>query len=301
MILLHIRNVAAQLLSAYYLSGKRVKEVKKKAADGEILLSVYFHNPSKHLFSSCIKWFKKNGFSFISVSELNEIIENKLPLPKSTVVLTVDDGWKENKENIFEVAEAEQVPVTIFITTEPVEKEKRYWWSTVQEGIKKGLCNETVMGLKKVPNAKRMEVVEKLETQLPTERDALLITEIQQFKNSKYIQFGGHTVTHPILPQCSNDVSEYEIETAKQKLEQWLSKPINSFAYPNGSYTQREIDLLINKGYHISFNTIPEYIKKDSLLKPYELPRFDVLENVSLTENICRMTGIWFQRKNNQS
>jgi peptidoglycan/xylan/chitin deacetylase (PgdA/CDA1 family) len=292
--------MAAFLLSAYYLSSKRVDKVKKKAADREILLSVYFHNPSKQLFASCIKWFKKNGFSFISVSELNDIIYNKLPLPASTVVLTVDDGWKENKENIIAVAEEEQVPVMIFISTEPVEKGKRYWWSVIEEGVEKGLTKHTVPGLKKVTNAERMEVVEDIEKQLPTKREALLVQDVKNLKESKYIQIGSHTVTHPILPQCNREVSEFEIETSKQKLEEWLNQPINSFAYPNGLYTQREIDILKQKGYSIAFNTIPQYISNDSLLKPYELPRFDVLENVSLVENLCRMTGIWFQRKNNQ-
>jgi peptidoglycan/xylan/chitin deacetylase (PgdA/CDA1 family) len=297
MALLNLRNGVAWLLSTYYLSSKRLKHVKKRAANGDILLSVYFHNPSKKLFYACIKWFKKNGFSFISVSDLVDIIDNKLPLSKSSVVITVDDGWKENKSNIIEVAEEESVPVTIFISTEPVEKEKRFWWSLVEEGRKNGLCKETVQELKNVDNVERMAVIENLENLLSSKRDALRVSDIQAFEKSKYIQFGSHTVTHPILVKCTNEVSEYEIETSKQKLEFWLNKKIISFAYPNGSYTKREIDHLKNKGYQIAFNTVPKYIQKDDLLKPYELPRFDVLENVSLVENICRMTGIWFEKK----
>ena len=297
MALLNLRNGFAWLLSTYYLSSKRLRYVKKRAANGDILLSVYFHNPSKKLFCACIKWFKKNGFSFISVSDLVEIINNKLPLPSTTVVLTVDDGWKENKEHLIEIAEAERVPITIFISTEPVEKEKRFWWSLVEEGRKNGLCKETVQELKNVSNTERMAVIEKLEHLLPSKREALRISDIQAFEKSKYIQFGSHTVTHPILSQCTHEVSGYEIETSKQKLEVWLNKKIISFAYPNGSYTQTEIDHLKNKGYQIAFNTQPRYVQKDDLLKPYELPRFDVLENVSLAENICRMTGIWFEKK----
>jgi hypothetical protein len=112
-----LRNTIAWLLSAYYLSGNRMSQLKKASSKGEILLSIYFHNPSHKLFTSCVKWLKKKGFVFISVGELQDIIANKKPLPPFSALLTVDDGWKENKENIALVAEQLQVPVTIFIST----------------------------------------------------------------------------------------------------------------------------------------------------------------------------------------
>ena len=117
------------------------------------------------------------------------------------------------------------------------------------------------------------------------------------FQNSKYVNFGAHTVTHPILSKCDSYTSYFEITESRKKLESWLNYSINSFAYPNGNYTQREIDILKQSNYKIAFTTVPEYITPDNISSIYELPRFDVLENVSFVENICRMTGLWFENK----
>jgi peptidoglycan/xylan/chitin deacetylase (PgdA/CDA1 family) len=262
---------------------------------------VYFHNPSKKLFSSCVFWFKKNGFSFISVEQLQQIIVENKPIPPFSVILTVDDGWKENKENIAEVAESMGIPVTIFISTEPVEKEKRFWWSVIEEGNKKNLTKKTIGALKQIPDIEKISIVNSIEKNLAPKREALTVTEVQKLSGGNFVSIGSHTVTHPILTQCQHEQSAFEIFASKQKLESWINKPVTSFAYPNGMYGDREKQILKESGYTIAFNTVPEYVTKESLKHPFDIPRFDVLENVTLMENFCRMTGLWFSRKNKKS
>jgi peptidoglycan/xylan/chitin deacetylase (PgdA/CDA1 family) len=262
---------------------------------------VYFHNPTKKLFSSCVFWFKKNGFSFISVEQLQLIIAENKPIPPFSVILTVDDGWKENKENIAAVAERLGIPITIFVSTEPVEKEKRFWWSVIEEGNKKKLTKHTVGELKKIPNVEKISIVEPIEKELMPKQEALTVDEVKLISNGRFVSIGSHTVTHPILTQCQHEQSSFEISNSKQKLESWINKPVTSFAYPNGMYGEREKQILKENGYTIAFNTVPEYVTQESLKHPFEIPRFDVLENVTLMENFCRMTGIWFSRKNKKS
>ena len=110
------------------------------------------------------------------------------------------------------------------------------------------------------------------------------------------ISIGSHTVTHPILTKCDNITSKNEITDSKISLEKILNTPIIHFAYPNGNYSEREIGYLKECGYKMAFTTNPEYIKIDAMPDLFEIPRFDVLENVSYLENICRMTGIWFEK-----
>jgi peptidoglycan/xylan/chitin deacetylase (PgdA/CDA1 family) len=278
-----------------------MSQIKTASAKGEILLSIYFHNPSHKLFTSCVIWLKKKGFSFISVGDLQDIIANKKSLPPYSVLLTVDDGWKENKENIAEVAEQLQIPVTIFISTEPVEKEKRFWWTVVDDGRKNKITNKSVGELKHIPDEEKVKIIAQIEKELPKKRDALTVDEVKEIANGNFITIGSHTVSHPILTQCKNEQSLFEINNSKQKLEDWLQKPVTSFAYPNGMYSEREKENLKDAGYTIAFNTIPGYVTKETLNSPFDIPRFDVLENVSLLENYCRMTGIWFQRKNKKT
>jgi peptidoglycan/xylan/chitin deacetylase (PgdA/CDA1 family) len=294
---LSIRNNAAWLMSNFYIITGKINNVKKSAKNGEILLSVYFHNPSKKLFEGCVKWFLKNGFTIISTDELNSIIQNNKPIPSSSVVFTVDDGWKENKENIVAVAEAYKIPVTIFVTTTPVETGDSYWWSYIQKAFDKKLTNHSVGALKLVPNEQRMQELERIKPKVPQNRDALTIDEVNAISKSPFITIGGHTVTHPILTMCNDDKSQYEIVESQKKLENWTNKSVQFFAYPNGNYTQREINVLKSNGFQMAFTTKPEYVTLNSFKSPFEIPRFDVLEDVSFAENIIRMTGVWFEKK----
>ena len=296
----NIRNISACFFSCLLILRGRIKNLKVKSRKGELILSVYFHNPSKKLFEKSVKWFLKNGFHFISVDELEDILKNKKKFPASAVIFTVDDGWKENKSNIFPTAIKYKIPVTIFISTQPVESGDRYWWSYIEKANKERLVSKSVSELKYVTNNDRIKIVNDVKDKIISEREAMTILELQEYKDCNFIHFGAHTVTHPILTQCEDHVSSFEISESQKKLKDWLGYNINSFAYPNGNYAQREIEELKKSNYKIAFTTVPRYITSETQDSIFEIPRFDVLEEVSFIENTCRMTGVWFNRKINK-
>ncbi len=290
------RNIAAFLLSKFFIISGKVSKIKKRAGNGEFILSVYFHDPGRELFESCVKWFLKNGYSFISTNDVYAIANGKKPFPSAAVVFTVDDGWKDNKDNIAAIANRYKIPVTIFASTKPIATGEAYWWSYIAAANKKGLVSQSVSALKKVKNEERQDIVDKVKAQLSLKREALTIDELKEISNAGYVTIGSHTVTHPILITCSDEQSGYEIKESKKILENWLKKDVEHFAYPNGLYNEREIKFLKDSGYKTAYNTIPQYITAENFKDLYSLPRFDVLEDVSFTENICRMTGVWFNR-----
>ncbi len=291
------RNMVATLVAAAMLLNGKVRTVRRKAEEGEIILSVYFHSPSKKLFTGCVKWFLKNGFTFITASDLEQIASREKPFPKSAVLFTVDDGWQSNKENIAAVANEYKIPVTIFASTAPIEKDGAYWWSYIAKAKEQGLITQSVGELKKLPNEERIKILSSIKEKLSLPREALTKKELQQIAQTPYVHIGSHTVTHPILSKCNDDTAAYELSTSKKQLEEWLGKPVDHFAYPNGNYTPREIRNLKKDGYKLAFTTQPGYITRSHLDNLYELPRFDVLEDVSFAENITRMTGAWFAKK----
>ena len=219
-------------------------EIKVDKQNGEIILSVYFHNPSKKLFENSVKWFLKRGYTFLSVNELLIIKENKLPFPPMAVIFTVDDGWKNNKNNIFSVAEKYKIPVTTFISTQPVETGELYWWTYVDIALKNKWEVPSVSAMKQLENDQRLKIVNELKLKIKSDREALFPEDLIGYQNSKFINFGAHTVTHPILSKCDRETSYFEITASQKKLESWLKYSINSFAYPNGNYTEREIEIL---------------------------------------------------------
>lgn len=278
--------------------GGYMRRAKERAMRGDYILSVYFHKPSKKEFEQCIRWLKKNKFTFLSTPDLVDIMEGNLSFPKGSVLLTVDDGWQSNEENMFEVAEKYGVPLTVFISTEPVE-EGNYWWSYWKNSV--AVSKEKVPSkhaLKKVPNEKRLLFVEAMKKVVSVKRDALTIEQVRKASRSKYITIGGHTHTHPILINCSDAEVYRELGLSKQKLESWTGKEVSYFAYPNGDYGNREIQLLKELDYTLAYCSEPRYLTPEVLHERYRVPRFGYLEGASFAENKCRMVGVWKDMSN---
>ncbi|WP_186756794.1 polysaccharide deacetylase family protein [Echinicola salinicaeni] len=286
-------NIFKWGLAQTMISTGMVKNAIQRSMNGEHILAVYFHDPSKKEFESAVKWLLKHDFQFISPEDLLMIAQNKQPFPKGAIMITVDDGWKNNEENIVKVANKHKIPVCIFIATEAVET-GNYWWPKVMHANQihqKGIPD--VQQLKKVPNAKRLELINKITTTGTREREAMDIEQIKRISKSPYVHLGAHTHTHPILPNCSYEQSLKELKSSKEKLEKWIGKPVISFAYPNGDFTQREINILNQLNYQLAFTCEPTGIKRQNLLSPLKIPRFAFLEGATMDENICRMMGIW--------
>ncbi len=287
-----VRNVCAFLLASILILCGCVRRARKRAFNGEFILSVYFHNPSRKEFETCVKWFKKHRFRFLSIADLQQIVQQRLPFPKGAVVLTLDDGWQSNEANVVEVANQYQVPVTIFVSTEPVEK-GTYWWSYIIEAQKKKLAYPLLDKLKKLNNDERLAIVKDFRILLPLRREALTIEQVRKVAESKYVTIGGHTHTHPILINCSAGHVYDELALSKEKLESWTDKEVTCFSYPNGDYGEREKEILKDLNYKLAFSSQPVYMTPGTLKDIYTLPRFGFLENASFAENICRIVGVW--------
>src|SRR5690554_5813354 len=115
------RNLLSHFYANFLIWTGTANRAKKRALRGDYILSIYFHNPSKREFEFVVDWLKKEGFYFISIEDLKRIIEEDVPFPRGAVLITVDDGWASNFENILPIADKEEVPITIFVATEAIE------------------------------------------------------------------------------------------------------------------------------------------------------------------------------------
>lgn len=269
-----------------------VRKAKQRLQKGDYILSIYFHKPSKEEFESCIKWLKKNSFTFLNVSELEQIAYHDRPFPKGGVIITIDDGWQSNLENIVEVARLYKVPIALFIATEAVE-EGTYWWPYVYEARKKGINIPSVNHLKTVPNDERVSTINSIKAEISLPRQAMTIEELKIISMYDIVTIGSHTNSHPILPNLLKEQVYEEVKLSKHKLETWLYKDISFFAYPNGSYSLREIAVVKETNHKLAFTTEAIYLTPEVIKKSFQIPRFGFLENAPFAENICRIMGIW--------
>jgi peptidoglycan/xylan/chitin deacetylase (PgdA/CDA1 family) len=93
----------------------------------------------------------------------------------------------------------------------------------------------------------------------PKERERYEFLSWQQITTmaAAGVEFGSHTVTHPILSGVEAATLRHEIVASKQTLEEALRTECYAFAFPNGSsadYGQREKSALREAGYRCALS-----------------------------------------------
>jgi poly-beta-1,6-N-acetyl-D-glucosamine N-deacetylase len=286
------RNLIGCLVATTFIMTGFVRHATRRALHSKCILALYFHKPDKDEFEECIRWLKKKGFRFISSHDIERILKKEIAFPQGAVLLTVDDGWQSNVTNVVEVANRHEVPVTIFVATTPAE-EGVYWWSYVQQANAQGLSSISKKSLKLMPEEKRLGILQEIKKKVFPVREAMTVEQIKCVSASPYITIGAHTQTHPVLINCPEKQVYDELTISREKLEAWTNKEVTYFAYPNGDFSLREIQILQTLNYRLAFSSQPRYLTPESLKDHFSLPRFGFLEGASLAENICRITGIW--------
>ena len=278
---------------ATLLTGKIQKNIEK-TLKGELILSIYFHNPTEKIFVGIIKWLKSKGLHFISADQLVNILESKVEFPKGAVYVSIDDGWRDNLNNIFYTSIGSKIPLTLFPTIEPMIENGGFWWSYIDTGISKGLQLKKKSLLKILKNKERIYEVEKAKKYIKLESESIDLESLRVLSKKENITIGCHTYSHPILTTCEDGELDFEIGKSREKLTNIINKEIRYFAYTNGIFKKREKDKVKQFGYRAGFGTNPELIVKESAINLYDIPRLEISDDMSMMENICRATGVWY-------
>ena len=101
-------------------------------------------------------------------------------------------------------------------------------------------------------------------------------SQLLRLANDPRATIGGHTISHPILRNLSDEEAEMEIFEGKERLEELLKRKISCFAYPNGvpnkDFDIRDRALVEKAGYELAVSTSPGGVHSDS--DAFQLPRF---------------------------
>ena len=153
---------------------------------------------SPALFEKEIK-FCKEYFSPISFGYLKECMEKKKPLPPNPLIVTFDDGYRDNYTNAFPVLQKFEVPATIFLTADYINTDKLFWWDEVSyymkaQGKSEPDIKNLLRSLKLITDDKRIEAVEDIKKSNKgvsqfSERQALNWEEVKAMSRAG-IEFG---------------------------------------------------------------------------------------------------------------
>jgi GT2 family glycosyltransferase/peptidoglycan/xylan/chitin deacetylase (PgdA/CDA1 family) len=87
-------------------------------------------------------------------------------------------------------------------------------------------------------------------------RNLLTLDQIGEMRRCG-VEFGSHTLTHPWLPELSDDNLRREVGDSKRRLEDMLGTQVTTFAYPFGGVDQRVRAAVVDAGYELAFTTRP--------------------------------------------
>jgi peptidoglycan/xylan/chitin deacetylase (PgdA/CDA1 family) len=270
-----------------------IERAHRSAMQSDCTLALYFHNPSADHFSRIIRWFQERGYRFLSLGELESCFKTKTPCPKGSVWISLDDAWRGNLTEVIPIIREWNLPITIFVPTREVLR-GTFWFSHVVNNtdVLPPPFRRDVQQLWLVPESTRRRVIEHLfEICPPSQREVISVAEIADLAKLPQVTIGSHSVNHAFMPNCNDDELRKEISDSRRDLEQWTGRPVRVFSYPNGDFDKRTARVLAEAGYSLAFTTEEHPITLAD--NPYYLPRFSIMDDGSLTENICHALGLW--------
>jgi peptidoglycan/xylan/chitin deacetylase (PgdA/CDA1 family) len=254
------------------------------------IASVFFHDPSVELFENVIRWLAEKGYRFISTDDLYEMKKTK-KRPSNLALITLDDGWRGNLD-LVPVIEKHNTPITIFVSTRPVV-EGNYWWEFATQPDQSKIADiSDVEGFKKLTGRELREKIDMLKAKYSLDRSSMTKEEVKNLAQHDLVTIGSHTVTHPILKNCTDEIQMQELAEAKDLLESWTGKPVHYIAYPNGDYNRTTLRITERLGYRLGFTVEPDAIDIQNM-KPLEIPRICVEDNQGYFESISKASGAW--------
>jgi peptidoglycan/xylan/chitin deacetylase (PgdA/CDA1 family) len=222
-------------------------------------------------FHNQVKWLS-NRVRLLSLHELLAQVESAAPWREPAVLLTFDDGYRDNFDQAVPILHECSAPATFFIATAFLESPRLPWWDHVACVIKRTHvqrltveCNVNggspplEIDLQTMsPNAAIMTIIraflddsiaderwflDRLADQAKVDIDSnrlgreLFMTwdQLRQLADSgPSLTIGSHTHSHRMLAKLDDDSQREELNNSKQILESRLGRPVKALAYPFG-------------------------------------------------------------------
>ncbi len=186
----------------------------------------------------------KNGYNTVSLDQLEKFIKGEIKLPKRSVVITFDDGYKSNYKYAYPILKKYGFNGVIFLIS---------GWST----------DDTVP-------FDANEIQHLSWGEIESSRDVFEYASHTHDLHKLGENEQGYLVTGPL------DEIKSDLETSMQVLDTVY------FAYPYGHYNEETLEILKDLGYRMAFTIEPGSVSPgDSLL---ELNRYPIFPYTSLKE-----------------
>lgn len=265
----------------------------------------------RKLFEKQIVYLKKH-YNIISLNKYIKSVNGTKKLPKNPVILTFDDGYRNNFTVLLPIIRKYVFPAIIYLPTKQIGTKIIHSNASIVSFLisntkkkdielkvgnrnnfydlrsKKKKLKSIIIILKKLNSLSKNEVkyvLNQIKKQtaikLPRNDDNLFLMswkEVMELNNFKqYMSFGSHTLTHPNLTKLTASEIKKELKSSKEELEMIFGTKIQHLAYPYGYYNNYVSEISKDVGYSSGVTTEYGYNRKGTSL--FKLKRIAVSNN----------------------
>jgi peptidoglycan/xylan/chitin deacetylase (PgdA/CDA1 family) len=247
------------------------------------------------------------NFKIVSLSAMVDGLMSQGRAAVNEVVLTFDDGLRNNLAVVYPVLRRLQVPATFFVCPGLIES-GQWLWNHEMRCRLQSLSSEARAELRTTLLSRDASVdgmVEWMKTLKPSQRrrtedfirqatpgfhpseaqcEAYDIMRWEELLglDPNLITIGSHTMTHPILTTLTATEIELELRESRRRLEQKLGRAVDYFCYPNGAYDAR-IYQSAKSNYRAAVTTETGVLMRQDKFDLHRLPRIPSAESPALT------------------
>ena len=286
--------------------------------DGEVL------SASPELFDEEVR-FCKQHFDVLSFGDLRRSLDGSVRLPPRPLIITFDDGYRDNYQHAFPILKSHGVTAMFFVAVGFIGSTQLFWWDAVAHAIKtyKGPAAPLSPGrggnrvryavtqarlasiksilrrLKALPNQARVDAVAKLSESAsasdsePTNAGGEIMTwsEVREM-HAAGMEIGSHSMTHPVLSKVEEaDRLRHEMAGSKAALEESLGAEVSVFSYPVGGEAAIGPDVIREvqrAGYQFAVSYLPGVNHPSPQMDRYSMRRLHV-DGLDLTQFRARL------------
>ena len=210
---------------------------------------------SPEVFEKQLQFLRQNNFTTVNSFQLQDYLDGKFDLPKNPIMLTFDDGFKDNYTNAFPLLKKYNMSGDFAIVTSVVGLSDHMSWDDLKIMKAAGMsfashtdhhCTTAIKGKKG-----GFEDSPKAIEEIPCSN------------------FG-------IQEKLSVGQIKYEFEKSKTELEKNLDIKVTHLIYPFGFYNKQAEEIAKDLGYSFATTVQPQQNNIVDFTNPFEIGRFRV-------------------------
>ena len=245
-----------------------------------------------------------------------EELEEALRQRGRAVMITFDDGYRDNHDAALPILRSHGIRACFFIATGFVDSPHAAWWDEIAWMMRR--CERRTLdarpwvdadvpvgpdsdeaavrtltaAYKELPGDRAEEFLDFLADATGSGRcppneaaSEWMNWDMVRELRAAGMSVGGHTITHPVLSQLPLERQADEIAGCRERLEAELGEPMRAFSYPNGqpsSFDDRTRSVLEQNRVELAFSFYGGFQRADALDR-YDVPRTTVEPTTPLT------------------